>query len=143
MTEPKHVLKSCLNGRCDWFGAAGPCLDDDCDWLSICQLQSFSRRIPREELKVSVILPNNLECNCMVELNNIYKNKKGFRSPKNPSFITNSYQLKLRYMLIKCDMCQGIVPHKNMVSFKSCCVESCFKCGCLYSMLCEDCIIAI
>ena len=71
MTEPKLVLKYCLNGRCDWFGPNGPCLDDDCDWLSICQLQSFSRRIPREELKVSVILPNNLECNCMVELNNI------------------------------------------------------------------------
>ena len=142
MTEPKLVLKSCLNGHCDWFGAR-PCLDDDCDWLSICQLQSFSRRIPREELKVSVILPNNLECNCMVELNNIYKNKKGFRSPKNPSFITNSYQLKLRYMLIKCDMCQGIVPSKEMVSFKSCCVKSGFNCECLYSMLCEDCIVTI
>ena len=142
MTEPKLVLKSCLNGHCDWFGAR-PCLDDDCDWLSICQLQSFSRRMPTEGLIVSVILPNNLECNCIVELENIYKSKKGFRSAKNPSFITNLYQLKLRYMLIKCDMCQGIVPHKNMVSFKSCCVESCFKCGCLYSMLCEDCIIAI
>ena len=143
MTEPKHVFKSCLNGRCDWFGAPGPCLDDDCDWLSICQLQSFSRRIPREELKVSVILPNNLECNCMVELNNIYKNKKGFRSPKNPSFITNSYQLKLRYMLIKCDMCQGIVPSKKMVGFKSCCVKSGFKCECQYSMLCDDCHAAV
>ena len=79
----------------------------------------------------------------MVELNNIYKNKKGFRSPKNPSFITNSYQLKLRYMLIKCDMCQGIVPSKKMVGFKSCCVKSGFKCECQYSMLCDDCHAAV
>ena len=127
----------------NFFGPPGACLNDDCDGLSICQLQDLSRKIPREELKVSVILPNNLECNCMVELNNIYKNKKGFRSPKNPSFITNSYQLKLRYMLIKCDMCQGIVPSKKMVSFKSCCVKSGFKCECQYSMLCDDCHAAV
>ena len=147
MTEAKHVLKSCLNGHCEFFGPPGPCLNDDCDWLPIIELmdlsRKISRKIPREELKVSVILPNNLECNCMVELNNIYKNKKGFRSPKNPSFITNSYQLKLRYMLIKCDMCQGIVPSKKMVGFKSCCVKSGFKCECQYSMLCDDCHAAV
>ena len=66
MAEYKRVLKSCLNGRCDWF-SGGPCLDDDCDWLSICELLSFTRKIPADVLNVSVILPYNLECKCMVE----------------------------------------------------------------------------
>ena len=83
MTEYKLVLKSCLNGRCDWFGAR-PCLDDDCDWLSICQLQSFSRRIPAEELIMSVILPNNLECNCMIELKKFTKVKRDLDLQKIP-----------------------------------------------------------